>query len=152
MRCCFRFLCSGLICRCRQLLKILHAGRSRFDSRSAQRCRQGKYRLSKRLFCAFGLRVWLIEEAKCNNLKAKNAQKARLIDELCTLFIPTGANIASQKQQVLSLYKKLSPTVAMWESGMKDTVLMAIQQLLNTAAQTSFVGTAPEQSQNEPIF
>ena len=35
---------------------------------------------------------------------------------------------------------------------MKDTVLMAIQQLLNTAAQTSFVGTAPEQSQNEPIF
>lgn len=69
-----------------------------------------------------------------------------------TLFIPTGANIASQKQQVLSLYKKLSPTVAMWESGMKDTVLMAIQQLLNTAAQTSFVGTAPEQSQNEPIF
>lgn len=65
---------------------VLHAGRSRFVLRSAQRCRQGKCRLSKRLFCAFGLRVWLIEEAKCNNLKAKNAQKARLIDELCNIL------------------------------------------------------------------
>lgn len=47
------------------------------------------------------------------------------------LFMPRGTRLADQKQQVLSLYKKLSPSVAMWESSMKDTVLMAIQQLLN---------------------
>lgn len=48
-----------------------------------------------------------------------------------TLFIPKGQNIDVQKQQVISMYKKLSPTVSMWESSLKDTILMAMQQLLN---------------------
>lgn len=48
-----------------------------------------------------------------------------------TLFMPSGSNLMEQKQQALSLYKKLSPSVTMWESSMKDTILMGIQQLLN---------------------
>lgn len=48
-----------------------------------------------------------------------------------TLFMPTSGDVTDQKQQALSMYKKLSPTVTMWEDGLKDTILMAIQQLLN---------------------
>ena len=68
-----------------------------------------------------------------------------------TLFMPGGTKLADQKQQVLSLYKKLSPSVAMWESSIKDTVLMAIQQLLNTEPQTASGGTAPS-NEDGPIF
>lgn len=49
------------------------------------------------------------------------------------LFIPIINDIGEQRQQVISLYKKLSPTVTMWENSLKDTILMAIQQLLNVA-------------------
>lgn len=48
-----------------------------------------------------------------------------------TLFMPTSGDVADQKQQALSMYKKLSPTVTMWEDGLKDTILVAIQQMLN---------------------
>lgn len=68
-----------------------------------------------------------------------------------TLFMPSGTRLADQKQQVLSLYKKLSPSVAMWESSMKDTVLMAIQQLLNEKPQTTFGGGAVP-TNGGPIF
>lgn len=48
-----------------------------------------------------------------------------------TLFMPTESNLAEQKQQALSMYKKLSPSITMWESSLKDTMLMSVQQLLN---------------------
>lgn len=48
-----------------------------------------------------------------------------------TLFMPKEQKLEKQRQQVLSLYKKLSPAVSMWESSLKDTTLLAIQQLLN---------------------
>ena len=69
-----------------------------------------------------------------------------------TLFMPSGTRLADQKQQVLSLYKKLSPSVAMWESSMKDTVLMAIQQLLNAEPQTTFNGGNAANTGDGPIF
>lgn len=69
-----------------------------------------------------------------------------------TLFMPSGTILADQKQQVLSLYKKLSPSVAMWESSMKDTVLMAIQQLLNAEPQTTFNGGNATKTSDGPIF
>lgn len=69
-----------------------------------------------------------------------------------TLFMPSGTRLADQKQQVLSLYKKLSPSVAMWESSMKDTVLMAIQQLLNAEPQTTFNGGNAADTGDGPIF
>lgn len=69
-----------------------------------------------------------------------------------TLFMPSVTRLADQKQQVLSLYKKLSPSVAMWESSMKDTVLMAIQQLLNAEPQTTFNGGNAVNTGDGPIF
>lgn len=57
------------------------------------------------------------------------------------------------EQQVLSLYKKLSPSVAVWESSMKDTVLMAIQQLLNAEPQIEFItGGNTTETDDGPIF
>lgn len=60
-----------------------------------------------------------------------------------TLFIPITNDIGTQKQQVISLYKKLSPTVTMWENSLKDTILMAIQQLLNAAPKTELQPNHP---------
>lgn len=61
----------------------------------------------------------------------------KLIIKFYTLFMPTGSDLTTHKQQALSIYKKLSPSVTMWESSLKDTILMAIEQLLNTNLQTS---------------
>ena len=52
-----------------------------------------------------------------------------------TLFLPEGLELAAQKQQALSLSRKLNPTVSMWENGLKTSMLTAIQQLLNSSAQ-----------------
>lgn len=75
----------------------------------------------------------------------------KLIIKFYTLFMPTGADLAAQKQQALSMYKKLSPTVTMWESSLKDTMLMAVEQLLNTTAQGPSSSDTPDVS-GEPIF
>ena len=48
-----------------------------------------------------------------------------------TLFMPKEQQLDKQRQQALSLYKKLSPSVFMWEASLKETTLLAIQQLLN---------------------
>lgn len=69
-----------------------------------------------------------------------------------TLFMPGGTGLADQKQQALSLYKKLSPSVAVWESSMKDTILMAIQQLLNSEPQSAFSDNATSTDGDNPIF
>lgn len=69
-----------------------------------------------------------------------------------TLFMPSGTRPADQKQQVLSLYKKLSPSVTMWESSMKDTMLMAIQQLLNAEPQSTCSGGTASRDGDDPIF
>lgn len=61
----------------------------------------------------------------------------KLIIKFYTMFMPEGADLAAQKQQALSMSKKLSPIVSMWESSLKDTMLMAVEQLLNTASQNT---------------
>lgn len=53
-----------------------------------------------------------------------------------TLFMPVGATANDQKQLAVSLFKKLSPTASNWESSMKDSVLLIIQQILNSSTQT----------------
>lgn len=58
----------------------------------------------------------------------------KLIIKFYTLFMPTGADLAVQKQQALSMYKKLSLPVTSWESSLKDAMLMAVEQLLNANA------------------
>lgn len=67
-----------------------------------------------------------------------------------TLFMPNSNSLMDQKQQALSLYKKLSPSVAMWESSLKDTILFAIQQLLNSASE--YPGGNIPLSDNDPVF
>lgn len=48
-----------------------------------------------------------------------------------TLFMPASTDFEIQKQQVISMQKKMSPNVTMWENSLKDTILLAIQQILN---------------------
>lgn len=54
-----------------------------------------------------------------------------------TLYMPSEEEISLQKQKVLSMYKKMSPSVSMWESSLKDTFLLGIQQMLNQTTQTT---------------
>lgn len=65
----------------------------------------------------------------------------KLIIKFYTLFMPIGLDLAAQKQQALSMYKKLSPSVTMWESSLKDTMLMAVEQLLNAGVATETART-----------
>lgn len=48
-----------------------------------------------------------------------------------SLFLPTANNVTQQEKEALSLFNQVSLTVATWESSMKQSVLVAIQQLLN---------------------
>ncbi len=67
-----------------------------------------------------------------------------------TLFLPAAASATTQRQQALSLYNNLSPSVSMWESSLKETVLLAIQQLLN---ETPSGGNSAESGSGEgPVF
>lgn len=77
----------------------------------------------------------------------------KLIIKFYTLFMPDGTDLAAQKQQALSMYKKLSPTVTMWEGSLKDTMLMAVEQLLNASAQSSSAPvSAPVVNTDETVF
>lgn len=58
-----------------------------------------------------------------------------------TLFMPEVKDLNEQKQQLLSLYKKMSPSVTMWENSLKDTILIAFQQLLNELPSSNTVVT-----------
>jgi len=49
-----------------------------------------------------------------------------------SLFNPLKKDVDIQRQQALFLYKNLSPTVSVWESSVKETVQMSLQQILNT--------------------
>ena len=48
------------------------------------------------------------------------------------MSFPEKESLDAQKQKVISLYQKLSPVVTMWEKSMQETILMAIQQILNS--------------------
>lgn len=69
-----------------------------------------------------------------------------------TLFMPNGDSIAKQKQQALSMYNKLSPSVTLWENSIKDTTLMAIQQLLNITPQNPVEADSSTVNNENPIF
>jgi len=58
-----------------------------------------------------------------------------------SLFMPEVKDLNEQKQQLLSLYKKMSPSVTMWENSLKDTILIAFQQLLNELPSSNTVVT-----------
>ncbi len=103
----------------------------------------------------------LVESNECKQMGilvhvARIGKKVNI--KFYTLFMPSNNRLADQKQQVLSLYKKLSPSVNMWESSLKDTILMAIQQLLNSdtqsnpSAQNTFKSENTRTNDDAPIF
>ena len=73
-----------------------------------------------------------------------------------TLLMPENISADEQLQKALSLQKKLSPTVNMWESSLKDTTLIGIQQLLNAESQTTHTSENQKFNENvnsnEPVF
>ena len=52
----------------------------------------------------------------------------KLIIKFYTLFMPHGSLI-EQKQEVLALYKRISPSANMWENSIKDTILMVMKPI-----------------------
>lgn len=69
----------------------------------------------------------------------------------CTLFMPTNTDLSTQKQQALSLYKKLGHQTSNWESSLKETMLVTVQQLLNETAQFGN-GNSGNCTDTPPIF
>lgn len=69
-----------------------------------------------------------------------------------TLFMPTGSDLGLQKQQVLSMHQKLSPLVTNWESSLKETTLMVIQQLLNSSQKTEIVNDSDEENKSDELI
>lgn len=61
----------------------------------------------------------------------------KLTIKFYTLFMPDGSSVSAQRERALSLSKKLGHTASMWESSMKDTMLLALQQLLNQTSYSS---------------
>ncbi|MBR3224539.1 MAG: hypothetical protein IKF78_04370 [Atopobiaceae bacterium] len=64
-----------------------------------------------------------------------------------TLYVPSGST-DKDKAGVLSLSKKLNPIIAMWEDGLKQTMLKTIERMLNNQsspkpADTSLTGETP---------
>ena len=66
-----------------------------------------------------------------------------------TLYLPEKESIDNQKQKVMSLYQKLSPVVTMWEKSMQETILMAIQQILNSVPTSNDVSGTPASDEVE---
>ena len=96
----------------------------------------------------------LVESSECKQMGilvhvARIGKKLSI--KFYTLFMPGETRLSDQKQQALSLYKKLSPSVTIWESSLKDTVLMAIQQLLNSEPQTT-IDSSTAGTNDGPIF
>ena len=74
-----------------------------------------------------------------------------------TLLMPENVSAEEQLQKALSLQKKLSPTVNMWEGSLKETTLMGIQQLLNKESQSTSKETENDSfhknvNSDEPVF
>lgn len=49
-----------------------------------------------------------------------------------TLYMPEKEQVSNQKQKVMSIYKKINPIINMWENTLIETILLAIQQILNS--------------------
>lgn len=73
-----------------------------------------------------------------------------------TLFVPQNSSAGEELKKALALKNNLALTVNIWEKGLKDTILLAVQQLLNKVPETvpvdSPVDGPSTQSDGEPIF
>ena len=50
-----------------------------------------------------------------------------------TLYLPEQLSADQQAKKAISMQKKLSPTITMWETSLKDTFLSAMEQILNAS-------------------
>lgn len=76
----------------------------------------------------------------------------RLNIRFYTLFLPDNDSLIEQRQKVISLYKQLSHSMTVWESSMKETVLLALQQLLNCGVQEVIDFGWTDKKDVTPIF
>ena len=51
-----------------------------------------------------------------------------------TLYLPENTDVEQQAKKAISMFKKSSPTVSMWESSLKGTFLSSMQQILNSSS------------------
>jgi len=49
-----------------------------------------------------------------------------------TLYTPTNDDLNNQKNECMTLIKKISPTISVWEKSVKETVLLSLQHILNS--------------------
>ncbi len=93
------------------------------------------------------------QRMKCILVKSKECEEMSIIVhfarvgkklniKIYTLFSPIGNEISTQKQQALSLYKKINLTATSWENALKDTIFVAIQQLLNSPSSENVIKPA----------
>ena len=54
-----------------------------------------------------------------------------------SLFLPVASSVSQQQQEALSLLNQINLTATTWENSLKQSVLTAIQQLLNESASSS---------------
>lgn len=90
-------------------------------------------------------------ECKQMNLLIYIAKIGKRLNVRCyTLFVPIVSDIDIQKQQVLSLYNKLSPKVNMWESSLKANMLRTMEMILN-CNQTHQGGSDVDERETPPL-
>ncbi len=70
-----------------------------------------------------------------------------------TLFVPQNNSAEEEQKQALALKNNLALTVNIWEKGLKDIILLAIQQLLNKTSIPIQPESKPDKpADNEPVF
>lgn len=71
-----------------------------------------------------------------------------------SLLVPVTSNNREVQQQALSLKNNISPSATMWESSLKDSILLAIQHLLNRGSYNTnpIPASAPTENGGEVLF
>lgn len=70
-----------------------------------------------------------------------------------TLFLPTAKTVTQQQQQAISLLNQITLSATTWENSLKQSILTAIQQLLNEGhGSLTFTPTPSEQLAEEIEF
>lgn len=71
-----------------------------------------------------------------------------------SLLVPVTNNNKEVQQQALSLKNNISPSATMWESSLKDSILLAIQHLLNRGSYNTnpISASAPTENGGEVLF
>ena len=77
----------------------------------------------------FGIFVYLVKVGKKINIK------------FYTLYLPENVNASIQCKKALSFSKQINPTVSMWETSLKETILLGIQRIFNEKNTTVKQGT-----------